>query len=173
MALSKLVPAMAAAALLVACEARIGNDAPPVEENASAAGRAEEGRLTVEAPGFNMSISIPEGIRSRAEMDEGSLLYPGSDFAGMHIQGGGDGPGAEGGGEVELRFTTGDAPGQVVGWYRDPARGQEFTLEAARQEADGFVVTGTDRQDGDRFTLRIAPGAGGGTEGRLLLSDSN
>ena len=169
---SKLVPAIAAAAFLVACEARIGNDAPPVAENASAAGRAEEGRFTIEAPGFNMSIDIPEGIRSQAGMDEeGGLIYPGSTFAGMHVQGGREGTNGESDGEVELRFSTGDAPGRVVAWYRDPARGEDFTVESAQQEGGGFVVSGTGRPDGDRFTLRVSPREGGGTEARLLLSD--
>ena len=54
MSTPKLAFLLAGAALLPACEARIGNDAPPVEANASAAGKAEEGRLTVSAPGFNM-----------------------------------------------------------------------------------------------------------------------
>ena len=173
MSVSKLIPAMAAAALLVACEARIGNDAPPVAENATAAGRAEEGRVTVEAPGFNLSINIPESIRVRAEIgEEGGLIYPGSTFAGVHVQGGPEGADGDRDGEVELRFSTGDAPGQVVAWYRDPARGGDFTVQAARQEGTGFVVSGTGRRDGERFTLRIAPRAGGGAEGRLLLSDA-
>jgi len=173
MTVSKLAPALAAAALLVACEARIGNDAPAVDENATAAGRAEEGRFTIEAPGFNMSVSIPEGIRARADMDDSDgLIYPGSTFAGMHVQGGREGADGDRDGEVELRFSTGDAPGQVVAWYRDPARGNDFTVQAAQPEAGGFTVSGTGRGDGDRFTLRIAPRAGGGTEARLLLSDS-
>ena len=173
MSVSKLVPAMAAAALLVACEARIGNDAPPVAENATADGRAEEGRFTIEAPGFNMSINIPEGIRARAEMDEqGGLIYPGSTFGGMHVQGGPEGTDGDRDGEVELRFTTGDAPGQVVAWYRDPERGGDFTVQAARQDGSAFVVSGTGRRNGEHFTLRIAPRAGGGAEARLLLSDA-
>lgn len=172
MNISKLVPALAVATLLVACEARIGNDAPPVADNASAAGRAEEGRFTIEAPGFNMSIDIPEGIRSRADMDEDNgLIYPGSTFAGMHVQGGQEGADGDRDGEVELRFSTGDAPDRVVAWYRDPARGTDFTVQSAQQEGGGFVVSGTGRPDGEQFTLRIAPRQGGGTEARLLLSD--
>ena len=171
MRVSRLAPAAAAALLLVACEARIGNDAPPVAENATAEGRAEEGRFTIEAPGFNMSIDIPEGIRTRADIESDGLVYPGATFSGMHVQGGREGADGEHDGEVEIRFTSGDAPDRVVAWYRDSARGDDFTVQAARQEGGGFVVSGTGRSDGEPFTLRIAPGEGGGTEARLLLSD--
>lgn len=166
--------ALAAAALLSACEARFGNDAAPVAENASAAGRAEEGRLTVEAPGFNLAIEIPEAMGANARIDEESgLIYPGSDFTGIHVQGRPDGPdGQDRGGEVELRFTTADAPPRVAAWYRDPARGRDLTIQSARQEGDAYVIAGTGRHDNERFTVRVAPRAGGGSEARLVLSDS-
>ena len=92
--MSKLAALLAGAALLGACEARIGNDAPPVEANASATGKAEEGRLTVSAEGFNMSIDIPEALRDDTRMDgDNELIYPGANFGGLHVQGGADRPG--------------------------------------------------------------------------------
>ena len=164
--------ALAALASLGACEARFGNDAAPVAENASAAGRAEEGRLTVEAPGFNMSIDIPESVRGDARADEDSgPLYPGATLAGLHVQGRPDGADGSRGGEVEMRFTTSDPPERVAAWYRDPARAPDFTVQSAGREGNGFVVSGTGRQDHERFTVRIAPRSGGGSEGRLVLSD--
>jgi hypothetical protein len=173
MRLTHLATAAVALVALTACEARIGNDAPPVAENATAAGRAEEGRLTVEAPGFNMSINIPEGLRSEANMDDDSdLIYPGSTFGGIHVQGGAERPGRDRGGEVELRFTTGDAIDRVVAWYRDPARNAEINVASVTRDGNGFVVNGTGRRDNDRFTLRLAP-RGSGTEGRLLLVDND
>ena len=164
--------ALAALALLGACEARFGNDAAPVAENATAAGRAEDGRLTVEAPGFNMSIDIPDSVRAdaRADTDSGPL-YPGATLSGMHVQGRPDGPDGSRGGEVEMRFTTPDAPERVVAWYRDPARAPDFTVQSAGREGNGFVIAGTGREDNERFTVHVAPRAGGGTEARLVLSD--
>ena len=174
MPVPKSMPLLAAAALLAACEARIGNDAPPVAENASAAGRAEEGRVTIEAPGFNMSIDIPEGIRAHSDIDdENGLIYPGSTFSGIHVQGRPERQGGESDGEVELRFTTGDGTDRVVAWYRDPARGEDLTIASVGREGNGFVIAGTGRRDSERFTLRVTPREGGGTEGRLVLSDSN
>ena len=167
----KLVPIALAATLLGACEARFGNDAGEVAANATAEGRAEEGRLTVEAPGFNLSVRIPDSVRAEAGMnDEHSLIYPGAALGGVHVQGRPDG--ANGGdGEVELRFSTADAPDRVVAWYRDPARNRDFTVESARREAGGFRVEGVGSHDGERFALSVTPKAGGGTEARLVLSD--
>jgi hypothetical protein len=172
--LPMLACAIAAAASLAACEARFGNDAPPVAENATAAGRSEEGRLTVEAPGFNMSIDIPERIKANANIDnDNGLIYPGASFGGLHVQGRPDGPDGHHEGEVEMQFTTADPPDRVVGWYRDPARAEDLTIQSARQEGNAFVITGTGRHDNERFTVRVAPRAGGGTEARLVLSDAN
>ena len=171
MILPKLAPLLAGAALLAACEARIGNDAPPVEANASAAGKAEEGRLTVSAPGFNMSIDIPEGLRGDARMDgDNDLIYPGANFGGIHIQGGREQAGGEHDGEVELRFTTADPAARVVAWYRDPARAGDFTVQSATRDGNAIVMAGTGRREGERFTLRLTP-RGAGTEGRLVLTD--
>lgn len=169
----QLLCALAAAGLLAACEARIGNDAPPVDENATAAGRAEEGRFSVEAPGFNMSIDIPEFVDGDARIDEhGGLIYPGSDFSGMHVQGGSEGPGGERRGEVELRFTHADPPERVAAWYRDPARANDLTVATDERRGNAYVLSGTVKEDDERFSVTIAPREGGGSDTRLVLSDA-
>jgi len=174
MPMPKLLAACAAVTLLAACEARFGNDAPPVAENATAAGRAEEGRLTVEAPGFNLSIDIPDSIEANARIDEDSgLIYPGSAFGGMHVQSRPEGRGGHSDGEVEMRFTSRDPAERVIAWYRDPARAQDLTIQSAGRDGNGFVISGTGRHDNERFTVRIAPRAGGGSEARLVLSDQH
>ena len=158
--------------LLSACEMRIGNDAAPVADNASAAGRAENGQLTVEAPGFNLSITIPEGVAERGNVDDDNgLVYPGARVSGVHVQGRREERGPHGG-EVELRLTSADAPDRVAAWYRDPARAEDFTVASAARDGDATVISGTGRRDNERFTLRIAPRAGGGSDLRLLLSDA-
>lgn len=171
MTLAKLLPAVTAIALLGACEARIGNDAAPVDANDTAANQSEEGRLTVAAPGFNLQLDIPESIMSRAEMDgDNDIVYPGASFGGIHIQGGRDSGGED---SVELRFSTGDDLARVHAWYRDPARAAHFTVATETREGETIVLAGTDVKDNDRFTLRLAARASGGTEARLLLHDGN
>lgn len=158
--------------LLCGCEMRIGNDAGPVADNASAAGRAENGQLTIEAPGFNLSVTVPEGMTERTSIeDDNGLVYPGATIAGVHVQGRREERGAHGG-EVELRLTSTDPPDRVAAWYRDSARADRFSIASTAQDGNATVISGTGRRDNERFTLRIAPRPGGGSDMRLLLADA-
>ena len=171
---SKLLYGLAAstALALAACEARFGNEAPAVEGNeaASAEGKAEEGRVTISAPGFDMKINIPEGLRRGVDSDSG-IIYPNSTFSGVHVQGGPEGADGRSDGEVELRFTSADAPALVARWYQDPGRAGDFTIATAANEGRDFVIAGTTKEDGGNFRVRLAPRQGGGTDGRVALSD--
>ena len=167
----QLLPLAALAALsLTACEARFGNDAAP--SNGSAEGKAEEGRLSISAPGFEMKINIPESIRREAGIDDDSgVIYPNSRFSGIHVEGGRDGEAGRRDGEVELRFASVDSPDTVVRWYRDPARAADFTVSSAGREGGAFVVAGTTRDNDGQFRVRLLPRAGGGTDGRVVLTE--
>ena len=168
-----LLSLSAAAVLLAGCDMRIGNDAPPVADNASAAGRAEDGRLTIEAPGFNLAVTVPEGFDGRSDSGgDSGLVYPGARVAGIHVQGGRD-RGDHGRDEVELRLTSADAPDRVVGWYRDPGRADRFTISSTTREGDTTVIAGTGRRNQERFTLRVSARAGGGSDMRLLIADGS
>jgi hypothetical protein len=167
---SKILTAVAAAALLCGCDAKTGKDhegnhaAAPAP---SAEGKAEEGKLAIKAPGFDLSIDIPKGMRDRAKVDqEGKLLYPGSTISGLYVAGGGSGEG----GEVELRFSSGDAPGRLAAWYQDPARAGDFKLDSAARQGAGYAFSGTEAEGKQSFRLRLAPKEGG-TDGRLILRD--
>jgi hypothetical protein len=167
----KCLPALVAVVLLAACDVKIGNEAGNVSENASAAGRAQEGRLTIEAPGFNMSMDIPKDALKDSRIDDDRVIYPGSQFGGVHVQGRPGRNREEGSGEVELRFTTGDPADRVVAWYRDPARHDDIVVASAERQGGGFHLSGIAGDERKPFDLRISPRAGGGTEARLLLSD--
>ena len=166
-----LVPAAAAALALTACEARFGNDARP-SGNGSAENRAEEGQVSISAPGVEMKIDVPEGIRREMHMnDDSGLIYPGARMSGVHVEGGRERGKSDG--EVELRFNSADAPDAVARWYQDPARASDFTIASAGREGPAYLFAGT-KKDGDgRFRIRLAPRQGGGTDGRVLLSDSD
>jgi hypothetical protein len=123
----------------------------------------------MKGPGFDLKINIPEGMKNDADGDN-ELLYPGATMSGMHIEAGqGSGKAGSASG-VELRFTSPDPVEKIAGWYRDPARKGTFSVASARKEGDAVLIAGTQKGDGDPFSLRLAP-AGGGTEGRLTLSD--
>jgi hypothetical protein len=164
----KAIAAVAALALLAACEARIGKDEQSAETK-SVAGKAEEGSFSIKVPGFNMKLDIPEGLANRAEIDSDSeIFYPGSKMRGIHIEAG-EGEGRNG---VELRFTNPDPPAKVASWYRSSDRSADFTIASAREEGGGYLLSGTQKDDGDPFVLQLRP-AGGGTDARLTFQDKN
>lgn len=171
----RLLPlaATVAALVLTACEARFGNNVEP-SGNGSAENKAEEGQVSINAPGVQMKINIPEGLRHEASIhDDNGLIYPGSTMSGMHVEGGRDGEQGKSEGEVELRFASTDGPETVAHWYQDPARARDFTISSATRDGAAYVFAGT-KKDGDgRFRVHLAPRQGGGTDGRVLLSDSN
>ena len=163
---------VAAAALLGACDSKFDRNAA---ENASAdapvsaEGKAEEGKISVKAPGFDLKFTLPKGMVGEAKAERDSkLLYPGAVLRGMAIAAG-HGRGKDGDSEVEIGFSTPDPLDRVLAWYRDPARAEGFRLDRARRDGDGWLVTGVQKRDGHRFKLRLAARAGGGTDGRLVV----
>ena len=138
---------------------------------AGAEGKAEEGRLSIQAPGVDIAINVPDAMRGRARADTDSdVLPPAAQVSGLHVQGDG-GDRAAGRDSVELRFASAEPPERVAAWYRDPARREKFTIESARREGSAIVLAGASR-DGGPMTVRLAPAAGGtGTDGRLILVD--
>lgn len=159
---ASLIPLLAALASTAACEAQIGKNEQAGEVGAE--GKSREGRVSIKAPGVDIKVDIPEGIRANANVSsDGDLLYPGARMSGLHIEG------DEGDGAVELRFTTPDAPDRVAAWYRDPARA-DFTVDTENREGAGFVFNGREKEDGTPFKLQLTP-RNEGTEGMLSILD--
>jgi hypothetical protein len=167
------VSLVAMLSLMAGCDAEIGSGkeaSGSAAGTASAEGKAQENTFTLNAPGLDLKVAIPEGIRNNAEFDsDGDLLYPGATFSGIHVEGGKKGTSREGG--VEIRFTSADAPQKVAAWYRDPAR-KDFSVTSAKQEGDAVVIVGQQKKEGDQFKIRLTPKANGGTDGRLAIQSS-
>ena len=162
--------ALASAFLLCACEGKVGRDREGnAVEPVSAEGKAEEGKVSIKAPGFDLKFTLPKGMadEARAERDS-KLLYPGSILRGMAIAAGPDSD-KNGDSEVEIRFSTPDSPDKVAAWYRDPARADGFQLQRAKQEGDAWLVTGVQKRDEHGFKLRLSPRPGEGTNGQLTV----
>lgn len=175
--MTKLICVIAALVLLSACEAKIGKDDGAAAKadragEATANAQAGDGQFSIDAPGFAMKFDIPSGLADRATINsDNGLIYPGASLSGMHIQANDRGSAGAGQDKVELNFTSKDKLETVVAWYRDPARAQDVSIGSFAPEGDGFVITGTQKDDGDPFTIRLAPGSGGGTNGQVNLSD--
>jgi len=175
---SRTLPALAAFALLAACDGhlKMGNeaDAGGSNQSQSAAGQAQDGRLTVKAPGLDMSINIPEEPRSAATADADTrIIPPGATIGGLHVQGEQGSGRNGGGGAVEMTFTAAQPPEQVAAWYRDPARAADFTVSSTARQGSEIVIAATPKPEGEAFTVRLRGGAGGGTEARLVISERN
>lgn len=169
---SSLCTALAAAALLGACDSTIRPEEPDnvvTNEQVSAEGKSEEGKISLKMPGVDMTLSLPKGVadEARAERDS-KLLYPGSTLRGMAVAAGPDSD-KSGDSEVEIRFSTPDPVDTVAAWYRDPARADGFQLERAAKEGDSWLVTGVQKRDEHRFKLRLTPRSGEGTNGQLTV----
>jgi hypothetical protein len=169
---SSLCTALVAAALLGACDSTIRPEEPDnvvANEQVSAEGKSEEGKISLKMPGVDMTLSLPKGVadEARAERDS-KLLYPGSTLRGMAIAAGPDSD-KSGDSEVEIRFSTPDPLDKVAAWYRDPARADGFQLERAAKDGDSWLVTGVQKRDEHRFKLRLSPRSGEGTNGQLTV----
>jgi hypothetical protein len=156
----------AAMLLLAGCEAKIGSG---TAKPGSVAGQAEAGTISIDAPGLDMKLKIPEAIRAEIGGDT-DIVYPGATLGGLHVAASADSE-RGGNGSVEMRFTTPDAVEKVAAWYRDPVRAAELAVASAVREGTGMVISGTSARAGDPFTLRLQPASGGGTEARLVLRD--
>jgi hypothetical protein len=172
--MKRLIPIAAAgtAILLGGCEMKLpeedGNAAAGANVQASAEGKAEDGKISIKAPGFDLAISIPKEVARGTRADgDNKILYPGVAISGMHIAAGEGG--GEGNSEVEMRFTSSDAPQRLADWYRDPARADGFALSRASGEGRGFVIDGVQKADKHPFTVYLAPREAGGTDGRLVV----
>ena len=120
--------------------------------NAARPSRTENGQLTARVQGVDLKVNLPPPIRRMAEDDD--LLPPRA-----HSRRGGEGQ----------RFHSDDPPRTVAGWYSDPARANRFTIASATSEGTTLVLAGNVR-GGGALSVRLAPAAGGGTDGTILVT---
>lgn len=138
-------------------------------EAVSAEGKAEEGKISVHAPGFNLTLSLPKEMAREARADRDSkMIYPGASILGIAVAAGKGGD-KSGDSEVEMQFRTAAPVEQVAGWYRDPARAAGFKLQGVTREDGAVVVRGIQNSDHHPFKIRLAAQQGGGTDGRLTI----
>jgi hypothetical protein len=170
-----LSTAAAVLVLLGACQMQDDENeaAANASQPISAEGKAEEGKISIQAPGFDLTFSLPKEMSQAAKVDKDSkILYPGATIAGVAVAAGKGGSDADQS-EVELRFRTADPVERVVAWYRDPARAAGFRLQSVAKEGEAVVVAGIQNSDRHPFKVRLAPQPNGGTDGRLTIHHSD
>jgi hypothetical protein len=160
---------VAAAALLCGCEVNMKRDGEVTADGkAPAETAARDGEIAIDVPGFDMKVQIPDALRSQISGNS-DIIYPGSTMNGLNVTATENK--GQGGGQVQMRFTSADAPDKVAAWYRDPARAATLAGVSVQQDGAGFRISGAGKDGGDPFDLRLSPGSGGGTQGQLTLRD--
>lgn len=150
--MSRTVLLTAATALaLSGCSGGRGNESADAA-NAMPPGKTENGQLTARVQGVDLKIDLPPPIRRMTEDDD--FLPPRS-----RTQRGGAG----------RRFHSDETPEGVVAWYRDGERADRFTITNVSRDGDAWVLAGTAR-GGGTLSVRLTPGADGGTEGTVVVS---
>ena len=117
--------------------------------------RTENGQLTARVQGVDLKVNLPAPIRRMTEEDD--FLYPRA-----RSRRGGEG----------RRFYSDDPPETVAAWYRDPARANRFTIASTTRDGPAIILAGTTR-GGGALNVRLAPAAGGGTDGTVGVTAGN
>jgi hypothetical protein len=170
MAASRMFALAAMAAALSACGAVDDDDDNLLAANqsVSAEGKAQEGKISVKAPGVDISFSVPKELTVDAKAGkDNKLLYPNATLSGIAFAAG-EKDNHNGDTDVEVRFKAPDPLDKVAAWYRDPARAEGFRLTSETREGTQLVLAGVQR-DRHAFKVTLGPGAGGGTEGRVRV----
>lgn len=158
-----------AALLLAGCEMKVGRDGEEKTGETAAPSAARDGEISIDTPGFDMKLDIPDAVRSQISGDN-DVIYPGSKIDGLNVtarEGAGQGKS-----QVQIRFSSADSPIKVAEWYRDPARAAELTGVSVQQDGAGFQISGAAKSGGDPFDLRLSAAPGGGTQAQLTLRDA-
>jgi hypothetical protein len=142
----------ASALALTGCGSGGSNNATDAA-NAAIEGRTDNGQLSARVQGVDLKINLPPPIRRMTE--GGDFLYPGAN--------------AERGGD---RFHSDDPPEIVARWYQNPARANRFTITTATRQGSFILLAGAAR-NGDALSIRLSPGARGGTDGTIAVAPHN
>lgn len=153
---------------LAACHAKV--DVGGADDNASGdnvhvavGGLGDgDGNVSVSAPGFNASVSLPNiNLAGNVDLD-GIKLAPGTKLAGMNVDAHDGGSGADSG-TVRMSFTNSNPPATVIDDY-------------ARSAADagyGAIVRSanslTAKKDDKDFAVQIMP-EGTGSRGTITIT---
>lgn len=124
--------------------------------NAMAQGRTENGQITARVQGVDLKVNLPPPIRRMTE--DNDLLPPGAR--------------AERGSQGQ-RFHSDDPPATVARWYQESSRTSpdRFVIGDLRNEGSAIILTGGSR--GGLVTIRLSPGASGGTDGTVVVTARN
>ncbi|HEY8591521.1 MAG TPA: hypothetical protein VIL42_01505 [Sphingomicrobium sp.] len=147
--------------LLAGCNVQAKHDGAKGDDNVTISGDAE-GNVSFDLPVAKGQVKLPEGALSSSDIDiDGVKMPPSASVNSFHVE-------ATGGRSiVNIGFKDPNAPEKVRAYFADEFR--ERKVEAA---VTGDTITGTSK-DGDKFTIKVGPGEGGGAKGTIRLDGAD
>jgi hypothetical protein len=137
----------------------VWDDGKPAE---AAAGSGEKGKFAMSLPGFDLKMDLPKAMFDKSDFEiDGVKLYPGSRITAMAIAKAKDAK-DDADTNVDIAFTAPADPETVRAYFVEKL-GDKLSTTAA-----GAPLAGT-TDDGDAFTIELAPGPGGST-GKVRLT---
>ncbi|MGJ3647403.1 hypothetical protein ACLB0R_02875 [Sphingomonas sp. GlSt437] len=165
-----LVPLTLAALLpLAACDK--GGDGTSISirsdnDNVTADVDGNSGKLALNVPGFQGSISLPKVHLGGNNFDiDGVHLYPGSSIKTMNVDAhDDDSTGKDADGTVHIVFDSPADTATVRDWFREKMKGASFKVND-----DGSGLSGTTK-DGKAFKLELTGSDKGQSHGMMTIS---
>ena len=126
----------------------------------AAAETGEKGKFAMSLPGFDLKMDLPQSMLDKSDFEiDGVKLYPGSTITAMAIAK----PKSGGEANVDIGFVSPADPAAVRAYFV-----KEFGDRLEPSTAGGALSGET--SDGDIFTIKLAPAAGGGSTGTLRIN---
>jgi hypothetical protein len=120
------------------------------------------GKVKIDVPGFAANITLPKIQLDADNFDIGGVkLYPGSTVTAMNIDAGKKGQNAD---TVSIVFDSPADAATVKAWFLEKMKAERFTVAEAATGISGKT------DDGDAFTLTLAPGATGHSKGTIDIT---
>jgi hypothetical protein len=169
-----LIGAIAPLALLSACgssedDGKRGTDisinAKDPQGDVAIKADGQTGKVSVNVPGFNASVSLPKVMLEDGDFDiDGVKLYPGSKVTSVNVNANSDGENKKA--VVTIAFTSPAEPEKVRAWF---AKGFADSDVKAKATTTGFAGT-TD--DAGSFSMTLTP-SGAATTGVVEIIDDD
>ena len=166
--MSRIYPALliaGAAISLTACSKHDGNGSVAIDMNSE----ADAGNVSISIPGFDARVKMPTGMMGHGDFDiDGVKLYPKSKVTtfNLNVDGTEKGNKSTDNTVIKMSFAAPADVAAVANWYK--AQFAEKSVSVT-QTPTGF--TGK-TEDGDDFTIALAPGATGDTKGAITVVDA-
>ncbi len=127
---------------------------------------SEKGQVAVKIPGFEAKFSVPKSALDQSNFDiDGVKLYPGSKVSSININADKTGQGKAA--TINVAFVAPADQAAVRNYFEKAFAENEITLTPSDNGLSGKT------EDGQSFTISLAPGVTGSTNGKIVIVDKD